>query len=343
MAGSGFFISIQYLRAVAAILVVLFHITAIFPGALPLFDAGQAGVDIFFVISGLVMWLTGRQAGAGSFMLRRILRIVPLYWAVTLFAALISFSGGLSVGIDVPLVDLIRSLTFIAYENPGATPPVSPIVGPGWTLNLEMFFYLLFALALAWARVWLVPVMVLGLVGLALLGASLAPLGPVAGFYLQDIIVEFALGILLGRWITGGAWFPGAGLSGLILVAGLIWIFAGVMPSEYRLIGWGVGAVLIVTGVVGLESLLARAPQLWLKLLGDASYAIYLVHVITIGIVGRVWNGLGLTSGGLSDLVILAICLLAGITVHLLFEKPVGRVLRHWAGRGAGSHKPRID
>ena len=206
-----------------------------------------------------------------------------------------------------------------------------------------MFFYLLFALALAWARVWLVPVMVLGLVGLALLGASLAPLGPVAGFYLQDIIVEFALGILLGRWITGGAWFPGAGLSGLILVAGLIWIFAGVMPSEYRLIGWGVGAVLIVTGVVGLESFLARAPQLWLKLLGDASYAIYLVHVITIGIVGRVWNGLGLTSGGLSDLVILAICLLAGITVHLLFEKPVGRVLRHWAGRGAGSHKPRID
>ena len=87
-----YLLSIQYLRAVAAMFVVIFHITALMPGMVFTFDAGQAGVDIFFVISGYVMWMTGQGQAPGNFMMRRIIRIVPLYWAITMMAALVHAS-----------------------------------------------------------------------------------------------------------------------------------------------------------------------------------------------------------------------------------------------------------
>ena len=81
---------IQHLRALAAIGVVLFH--AAERSGLH-FTIGAAGVDVFFVISGFIMWIitAGRPVTPNAFLRERILRIVPLYWlatAVMVFGAL---------------------------------------------------------------------------------------------------------------------------------------------------------------------------------------------------------------------------------------------------------------
>ena len=86
-------ISLQYLRAVAALLVVFHHVRN--PGnglfnPISHWNFGQAGVDMFFLISGYIMYAVARQERPVRFLQRRIVRIVPLYWIATLF---LLFSG----------------------------------------------------------------------------------------------------------------------------------------------------------------------------------------------------------------------------------------------------------
>jgi peptidoglycan/LPS O-acetylase OafA/YrhL len=96
-------LSIQALRAVAAIAVLVPHITSDFarylnqPDTFPAFAIGGAGVDLFFVISGFVMVyaserLFQRDRGSLIFITHRIIRIVPLYWLVTTLYLIVSFA-----------------------------------------------------------------------------------------------------------------------------------------------------------------------------------------------------------------------------------------------------------
>ena len=139
-------VSIQYLRAVAALLVVMFHYSNTFsaefvPGFFS-FGVGAYGVDIFFVISGYIMYTISalRPRPPAAFLKDRIVRIVPLYWLLTLVAAFVSTKGGLSIGLDVSLRDLVTSLLFIPEWNANYPTLVSPVLLVGWTLNLEMVF-----------------------------------------------------------------------------------------------------------------------------------------------------------------------------------------------------------
>ena len=78
-------VSVQYLRAVAAMMVVVHHAVNQLAPAQPRPTFLEAGVDMFFVISGLVIWLkvAERPENAGKFMLDRLFRIAPLYWLLT--------------------------------------------------------------------------------------------------------------------------------------------------------------------------------------------------------------------------------------------------------------------
>ncbi len=322
-----YLLSIQYLRAIAALFVVLFHISALTPGIVSTFEAGQAGVDIFFVISGYVMWMTGQGQAPGDFMMRRIIRIVPLYWAITLVAAMVHASPGFSLGLEAAPADLIRSLLFIAYVNPASPLEVAPIVIPGWTLNLEMFFYLMLAIALTVAGGRVLPVMVLALCMLVGLGAIMGPLPLVAGFYTQDILLEFAAGMILARWMeTRPDITPGLGAGMMIL--GFAGILAGFPATGLRSIDWGLGAVLIVTGAVALEPVLARVPIPALKFFGDASYALYLSHPSMISLTAALSGMLGLAHGMQAALLALVLSLGVAALIHIWFEKPVTRMLR---------------
>jgi exopolysaccharide production protein ExoZ len=174
-------LSVQVLRAVAALLVLASHVghdltrRLGFEGYPPL-QFGAGGVDVFFVISGFIMvWssrgLFGQPGAAGTFMARRLVRIVPLDWATTLL-----FLAGILIhppmahrGVDPP--HLVASLLFLPW--PDQDGEHSPFYGIGWTLNYEMFFYVAFALLLPLAARPRAAVLALSLAFAALAVAGL--------------------------------------------------------------------------------------------------------------------------------------------------------------------------
>ena len=146
------FHSIQLLRALAALLVVLFHTHTAFSEAGSdllfgdeeyVFAFGAVGVHIFFVISGFIMIVTSRFEPSFQpfeFMRRRLLRIYPVYWiCAALYLAFHTFIGELY---DISVGQVAGALVLW----PGHA---SSVIGPAWTLAYEMFFYLSFALAMA--------------------------------------------------------------------------------------------------------------------------------------------------------------------------------------------------
>ncbi len=138
------FSSIQTLRALAALSVLFYHESS------TKFTVGAVGVDIFFVISGFIMGTIGYRETPLDFMMKRIIRIVPLYWLVTAAVCLVSLIPGVFHQFSCDLPSLLQSLFFIPYVNQAGH--IEPLMVPGWTLNYEMFFYAVFAVGLAIRR-----------------------------------------------------------------------------------------------------------------------------------------------------------------------------------------------
>lgn len=217
--------SLQALRAFAAWVVVCHHFMQIFfdfhatgPIGQLLTDRGAIGVDIFFVISGLVIYLSTRDKSIEprQFLLNRVMRIVPAYWFYTALMAmlLLAFSQWMPHQ-EFAWHHLFLSLLFIPAENPGGY-GLYPTLNVGWTLNFEMFFYLLFGLAfLVRQRHHLLLVSA----ALLLVSEVLGRVGVLSHFYNNDIIYEFLLGIGLGvlhrrGLIRQGRWLPLVVLGG---------------------------------------------------------------------------------------------------------------------------------
>jgi len=275
--------SLQALRAFAAWVVVCHHFMQIFfdfkasgPIGQLLTDRGAVGVDIFFVISGLVIYLSTRDKTIEprQFLLNRVLRIVPAYWFYTLaMAGLLLVASRWMPHQEFDWHHLLLSLLFVPAENPGGY-GLYPTLNVGWTLNFEMFFYLLFGLAfLVRQRHQLLLVTV----ALLLVSEVLGRLGVLSRFYNNDIIYEFLLGIGLGvlyrrGLIREGIWMPLA----LLAVAGYA-IYH--LDASQRLLHWGLPSALVLA-FVSLEPLFAG--NRLLKALGDCSYSVYLIHVLVL-------------------------------------------------------------
>lgn len=277
-------ISVQALRALAAWAVVCHHFMQIFfdfeargPIGQLFIDKGAVGVDIFFVISGLVIFLSteGKALPPARFLLYRLFRIVPAYWLYTvLMALLVVFARPLLPDQTVDWSHLLLSLLFIPTENPGGY-GIYPTLNVGWTLNYEMLFYVLFA----WALLFRLQVRLL--VVAALLFAvcqAWTGFGWISEFYRSDIVYEFLLGISIGMfyrrgWIGPALWLPLLGIG-----AALLAIYH--LPPEPRLLNWGVPSAVLVMASLALERHVER--NRLLKLLGDCSYSVYLMHVLVL-------------------------------------------------------------
>lgn len=330
-------LSIQYLRAIAAMLVVALHASIVirrdYAHDFPMFTTGEFGVDLFFVISGFIMWTiaSSRETSPGAFFERRIVRIVPLYWALTIPTALISMDGGFHVDPSADFGSLVRSFFFIPEWNEKLG-MVTPVLFVGWTLNLEMFFYAVFALAL-----FLKPeIRLFAIVALlTALAASRLAIGvsghPAINLYSRSLVGEFAFGVLLGWFFQNGfskfADSKGAWRYGVLLIAA----GAAATPfrdqlTEARLLHFGVPALMIVAGALLAEKRLARLPLPPLKFLGDASYSIYLAHIMAQSASLKIFGPLlGAGSPLLAVLGMTACGCAAGASVHLLVERPLTR------------------
>ncbi|MEQ1931816.1 MAG: acyltransferase [Parvularculaceae bacterium] len=333
-------VAIQYLRAAAALAVMAFHYIAAARKdagleSAALVNLGQFGVDIFFVVSGYIMWTTVAAAPSlrpGEFFLRRLIRIVPLYWAATLATALATTEGGFALGYRGDPGDLATSLLFIPAASPGDPAIIAPILAVGWTLNLEMFFYAAFAATLGRTRQLAILGVLLG--GLALAGVALTLSGagapPMIAAYTQSIVVEFFFGAALGAWRLSRGSERGDPLGGSLMIAlGLAAAAAAALAAGglpyWRGFVWGPPAALIVLGALSLEGLARRHPQRLAVLLGDASYALYLTHGMWLALAtalapagAPVWMTAIFKIGGAIGLA---------IGVYLVFERPAGRTL----------------
>jgi exopolysaccharide production protein ExoZ len=284
------FLGVQYLRGLAALLVAYYHLFG-YDIAEPLsaLEGGAFGVDIFFVVSGFVMWVTTDRddASPSAFLRRRIVRVVPLYWLFTALLVLVALAApGLAPRIDLSWDQLVKSLLFIPHSAPAAPGDFNhPILSQGWTLNYEIFFYGLFAASLLLRAPWRrLAVMAATFLALVAAGRWLSPAHPVLAVYTDPILLEFLLGMAIGgaRRELGRL---GAG-AGLVLVAGgacLVVDHGFFHPSSLnRLLAFGPGSALLVAGTVALEPWTARRGMRLLASLGDASYALYLSHSFTI-------------------------------------------------------------
>ncbi|MGZ3272334.1 MAG: acyltransferase family protein [Caulobacteraceae bacterium] len=318
-------LSIQYLRGLAALGVLLFHASQRAGAA---FGAGAAGVDIFFVISGFIMWTVSarRATGPGDFLLRRAGRIAPLYWTVTLLVVgldLLRPSLFPNMRLDGPHV--IQSLLFLPHRDPAGV--IAPVIVPGWTLNYEVFFYVTFALTLflpAGRRAWALTA---ALGGLCLLGLFL-PRGRWAAVdtYCDPLILEFVAGAWLAKAAAAGRLGGTPAACAAIAMGLAILAVVGVTGVEVRgwarLVYWGLPALLIVWGGLSLEGA-GRVPVIApLKLLGDASYSLYLAHGLALSLAFKLIGGLGLPF-----LVVILLTtpfgVLTGLACYGLLERPL--------------------
>ena len=321
-------LSIQILRAIAALAVTYEHIAGYefarqygLPDALPPFKFGRAGVDLFFVISGFVMVYAsqryfGRTKAPQEFFLRRLARIVPLYWLTT----------------SIILVYLLVQYLFIPY--PQLNGLMAPVHGVGWTLNYEMFFYTCFCVALLFSR--RTGVLVLAAFLFAFEGLNqLTPLPNPLGYWADPIILEFVFGMLIATLLLSGFRIPHVWAGALVVISFLALLGLDYLTESPRLLALGVPSAFIVGSLVLADSS-AKPSSLWqpLSFLGDASYSLYLVHPIAITLPRRLFPHLvnPASSPWLYAALLLATALAAAVVVHLLFEKPVTRILQNRIG-----------
>lgn len=326
--------SIQYLRAVAALGVVAHHLAVQFPrfgSTIELPEFLSAGVDLFFVISGFIMWMTTRTSDItpAQFYRKRIVRIVPLYWLFTSFLVLIALVAPsvLQSG-AFDLNHVIASYLFFPYPHP-VVDAIYPILVPGWTLNYEMFFYAIFGLALflpTALRLWAVGGL---LVLLSVVGAIVSPTNAAFKFWTDAILIEFLFGMLIAAALASGKLNIGRAPSWALIVIGLALVAIPGTSTHGLSRTWffGVPAALVLIGAVSLDMIgdVGRWPIP--KLLGNASYSIYLSHGITLSAISHVWQRLHLGGDpvGIFGFCILGMgaATLVGIAVYYLLERPL--------------------
>ena len=333
-------VSIQYLRAVAVLLVVILHNTtelAVHAPQISVFEKGNFGVDLFFVISGFIMWVlaASRPTGSLAFIKDRVLRIWPLYAVMTIVTAFVTTDGGLSVNFAIDWIRLIASLFFVPQWHE-SYPLVAPVLFVGWTLNLEMAFYVIFAGLLSvtarW-RLWLLCGLLFSIASARLIIGE--PTNPALHLYTYSLIAEFGFGALLGAWYLrqtrkpapqlGGEW------TGIFLIgAGVVLLSVSEHLTQARVIHYGAPALFIVSGLLMCEAQIFIRRYRPLEFLGDASYAIYLTHIMVLSISDKL---LGAPFGPSHTIAVLvaqtAFAFLVGSLVHVFLEKPLTKAIRH--------------
>ena len=357
--------SVQGLRAFAALAVVMCHLLAIegiHAGQPQVLDDiwinGAAGVDLFFVISGFIMvWVAGETEqslrGGAQFLFARLTRIYPLWW---LFAAAMAAYFFITYGVPWDAERLAKEgMTGTSHLiNSALLFPQNghPVLGVGWTLVHEMYFYAGFAvlILLVPARFRLLGILVWGgaVIAGSLLGLSDKTAKTFVELTFYPMTFEFVMGALVAYAVKAGyrgfAWATAAmGLACLVAVfitfdfktGGMLLAPLGLTdPSQFTL-GWGrtlcfgIPAALLLHGLVCLElehGFGRRIPKLFVSI-GDWSYALYLCHILVLSAVARVMYPALKSDGIVDNIAFIAIGIVASIIVsamsYALFEKPL--------------------
>lgn len=300
--------SIQALRGIAVLLVFFYHFAALesislqragsaeTPLIAGLWSNGYAGVDLFFVISGFIMvFVTGQVTPSVktslAFLFARVARVYPLWWFFAAIAALLFFvTTGAPADMERLQQDgvamdwhLIASFLLLPQQT-------HPVLGVGWTLIHEMYFYIVFAFLLLAPRKFLAPLLLIwaGIVVAGSLAGLTEPLaGDVAAVAFYPMTIEFILGALTAiAVLEGWRWRPGlVAFLGVILFCVALGLQGDNDPEFLgwgRVIWFGPACMMLVYGMGGLDIAGRLTVPDALADVGDWSYAFYLSHMLSL-------------------------------------------------------------
>ena len=341
---------IQVLRAIAALSVAVGHTqrNAILVAAANhrefdpiLLDLTEAGVDLFFVISGFVMVFASRDlfakpGGGLVFLSRRIARIVPLYWSMTtiFLTAMLVSPNLIPVGRLGP-AEILASYFFVPYYRPEES-WMHPVYSVGWTLNYEMFFYAVFGCVIAFPVKRALMVLTAVFCTLTVAGVIFRPAPGIFFFWSRPIILEFVMGAWIG-YVRLTEFRVTNRTAAILVLAGAagfaLQVIIGIYAHGYwRPLVWGLpAAAIIAAATLSNWNIAARGVWKPMVLLGGASYALYLVHPMAVHAMHLLWVKLGLpayASETVYFFVTLAPLPLVAVAIYLCFEKPVTKALQ---------------
>jgi exopolysaccharide production protein ExoZ len=343
---------VQVLRGVAVMMVIIFHLKGIMK---PddylkkemdfLFDNGAAGVDLFFIISGFIIVFVTRNAAGGlasarNFLIKRVLRIWPLYIIATLTSAFITSYWHISFE---TIIRIAKSLFFVpsSYEGP-------PYFGyaylnVGWSLNFEMYFYLLVAISLLAGKYrWYVfALLITGTLVILPLAFGKLTSFPVDSYNYQSLIInlitnpiiwEFIYGVVIGLLYLNPLFssvlhtlFRNKAVMSTVLVLA-VWQYLSGFYANHGPFNWGFGMGILFLGLIFHDARQKAWYPGWLVYFGDISFSIYLWHMPVAAAIVLLFKKLGyplFSSGTPAFLLTIAITLIAS---HISYRFVEGKI-----------------
>jgi exopolysaccharide production protein ExoZ len=325
---------IQILRFFAALAVVTFHVLGAPPKGFEVPEStvtfalsyGGRGVDLFFVISGFVIFYATHSSKLtpAEFLRRRVERIAPLYFVVIFTVTMLAITLPATFGTQDWYTPrhILKSLAFIAFTDGDM-----PVVYVGWSLEYEMYFYLATALLMALTRdVWRnIVVMFSAVAILGQIPGVTAALGNYA-FFADPMILEFVLGVIVGYvFVNGGTCWP-MPVAAACAIAGVL-----VTDPANRVIVSGIPAACLVAAAAwaSRRRIDPSWPERALARLGDASYSIYLAQVQTVSLASLSIAGLIPAIPPLLLLMVTSCIVVAlGLALNILVERPLLKLCR---------------
>ncbi|BEP60767.1 acyltransferase [Variovorax sp. V213] len=323
--------SIQAGRGIAALLVVIHHAAqkahALSGGAIPLFDFGIIGVDVFFMISGFIIYFVtaNKTMTHVEFMEKRIVRVFPLYWGLSLLALLVFiFAPKLINSNSQEATDVAASF----FLWPTSAPY---LVNNGWTLTYEIIFYGLWALvALPVAKPRSAYIACLVLAAASFIGVLCGIDYKVMNF---SLFVEFAFGVAIGVAFKKGLLRQSIPLSIVLTTAGAflayLAISRGFGSSELRGFALAIPSAMIFVGIILLGSVWGKARTI--LAIGDSSYSLYLFHPFILVAIPLTVKSLGLASPSQILAIAAAVCVASFWASHMVYryvEFPLTQMMR---------------
>ncbi|NKJ00258.1 acyltransferase [Novosphingobium sp. SG707] len=351
---SSVIIPIQFLRGVAASFVVIVHLLdrlakrGAFPHDLPPWAScfGEIGVATFFTISGFIMLHTtqgefGSSAAARRFFRRRFVRIIPLYYlttAISILFAFITFQWSTNKFYTPPSpLNILYSILFIPYINSNGI--AQPAYTLGWTLEYEMFFYLIFSISMSLEKKIGILLSIILLCSLIILGIFIpnpkANVGTIVAmsYFTKPVLLYFVAGMLIALMrskcliiqTNRSVWLP-CGLGLFIMSLGVRFAAPTVTLAS---IAAAAGAVAAATLIIAKESG-SKSLAIFVTAFGDASYSLYLTHSFLLG--GIALLAAPLVMQSMSWLIIATIatcivCFACAWIVWRVVETPLMRLL----------------
>jgi exopolysaccharide production protein ExoZ len=331
--------SIQYMRAIAALLVVAQHAAKkgeqYSTDPLSYFTVGGVGVDLFFIISGYIMCnaVDGKDVKFLKFMKSRVTRIIPLYWILTSMALVIFLIFPDKINSSGGDTSIFSSYLLIPTD-------AKYLVNNGWTLSYEFLFYFIFSLCLGVRSLhrYLIPVGIIGI--LCFLGVIFESNNYLVNFITNQYLIEFSFGILV-FYLRKKYALALNSIYGVVLITTSVLVISYVNYNPYanafgyaNIIHKGIPALLFFIGMLLMEPIFKKYNSnifnSLLKKIGDSSYALYLFHPFSLVIFSMLLTRIGLAPyGGVFVIVLIVSSVISGHLCYLLLEKPLLRLFKN--------------